>query len=125
MFVLKSGIGAKIALGALGLVLGIGGVAAGARFHAAHNTSTADQRLFIGHITAVSSNEITIRTARSQTITIHLLLRTVIRHKGVRVAAAALVPGDDLLVLVRHASNGDIDAVIVSIIKVAPTAQGP
>lgn len=125
MIFLKSGIGAKIALGALGVVLGIGGITAGATWHAAHTAHPGNQRLYIGRIVSLAGNTMTVHTLSGATMTINLLPRTVIRHRGKTVAAALLQVGDRLLVRVIHTKQGTIDALLISILKEAPTAQAP
>ena len=122
---LKSGLGAKIALGALGVVLGVGGITAGAKWHAANNAHLGNQRLYIGRIVSLTGNAMSVHTASGATITVMLLPRTIIRQRGKTVTAAVLHVGDHLLVHVFHTKTGTIYALSIAILKAAPTAQAP
>lgn len=125
MILIKSGIGAKIAIGALGLVLGIGGIAAGAKFHAARTMNLANRRLFVGHITSVSGTSLTLHTASGATVTIQLVPRTVIRQRGHPVPTAQLQVGDRLVVRVYHTKTNIFYALFISIVQARSKAQGP
>lgn len=125
MILVKSGIGAKIVLVVLGLGLGVGGIAAGARYHAAHQPTVVNRRLFVGRITQIDGATLTIKTLSGPTITIHLLPRTIVRHAGKPITATDLHVGDVVLAHVARTRSGLMYAISVGQLKRAPVAQGP
>lgn len=125
MIFLKGGIGAKIVLVMLGLGVGVGGVAAGARYHAAHRPATVNQRLFVGRITAITGDVIKVHAANGVTVAVHVIPRTLIRHGGKIIALTNLHVGDTVLVRVTHTRAGVVTALSIGQIKRAPTTQGP
>lgn len=124
MIFLKSGLGAKLALGVLGLMLGVGGVAAGANWHA-HFGQQTNRRLFVGRITAINGTTITLSTRSGRTVNVVLIKRTQVRYHKQNVHAANLHVGDAVLVHAVRAKSGALYLLYVLIIKAAPTAQGP
>ncbi len=124
MIVLKSGFGAKLALGVLGLMLGVGGVAAGANWHA-HFGQQANRRLFVGRITAINGTTITLFTRSRRTVKMVLIKHTQVRYHKQNVHPANLRVGDIVLVHAVRAKTGTLYVLYVLIIKAAPTAQGP
>ncbi len=124
MIFVKGGIGAKLVLLVLGLGIGVGGVAAGASYHAARHPTTANQRLFVGHISALDGDVVTVRTIHGATLAVHIIPRTVIRHAGRPIALATLHVGDLVLIRInRHA--GTNVAVSIGQLKRVPTTTGP
>jgi hypothetical protein len=121
---LKGGIGAKFVLVLVSLGIGVGGIAAGARLHAARQPANGNQRLFVGHITAVEGDVVTVRTLGGATIQVHVIPRTIIRHAGKQIAFTNLHAGDTVLVRVTRRA-GAIYALSIGQLKRAPTTQGP
>jgi hypothetical protein len=124
VILLKSGVGAKIVLGVLGLMLGVGGVAAGANWHA-HFGQQNNRRLFVGRIAAIDGTTITLDTRSGRTVYLVLLKRTLIRFHRHTIRPAALRVGDIVLVHVVRAKTGIFHVLYILIIKAAPSAQGP
>jgi hypothetical protein len=122
---LKGGIGTKIVLAVLGLGVGVGGVAAGARYHATHRPATANQRLFVGRITAITGDVITVHTVNGVKVEVHIIPRTIIRHAGKVIALTSLHVGDTVLVRVTRTRAGVVVALSIGQIKRAPTTTGP
>lgn len=125
MLFLKNALGMKLVLGALGVLLGVGGIAAGATYHAAHHANQTQRRLILGRIERRDGLTLVITTRSGQTVTVHLTPRTIIRHRGRPAPAAQLQPGVNVLVQLTRTSKGELVAVHISIIKLAPSALGP
>ncbi|MBA3826214.1 MAG: hypothetical protein H0X24_20230 [Ktedonobacterales bacterium] len=125
MIFLKGGIGAKIVLIVLGLGVSAGGIAVGARYHAAHHPPSANQRLFVGRITAIAGDAITVHALNGATVTVHIIPRTIIRHAGKTIARTDLHVGDTVLLRVTRTRAGVITALSLGQLKRAPTTQGP
>ncbi len=122
MIVLKSGIGAKIALVALGLTLGAGGVAVGAGVHARLQPDQTNHRIFYGTVTATTSATFTLRTMHGLTFTIHLPSRLKVHHR-LGFGGTPLATGDTVLLETTRARNGAIFASYVLVVHRPATAM--
>jgi hypothetical protein len=122
VIILKSGIGAKIAMVALGLTLGVGGIAVGAGVHARLHPGQANHGLFYGTVTAATPATFTMHTARGITLTIHLPPRLKVHHR-LGFGGVALATGDTVLVEVLRARTGTIYAVYVLVVHRPTTAM--
>jgi hypothetical protein len=127
MILLKNTLVLKLAIGALGLIVGIGGVTAGAKYRQAHPMQNqAIQRTFIGAITAVGPRGFTLHTRSGKDVTIAVFPHTTVAHRGRIVPRADLRVGDVVLVQCLGESNGVFNAFHIRIpILANPSAQGP
>ena len=127
MILLKNTVVLKLAIGALGLLVGIGGVTAGAKYHQAHPAQNqALQRTFIGTITAIGPRGFTLRTRSGKDVSIAVFPRTTVAHRGRVVPHTDLRVGDVVLVQCRGGRDGVFYAYHIRIPVLAdPTAQGP
>lgn len=125
MIILKNAVGMKLALGVLGVLLGVGGVAAGASFHATHAANQNHRSLIVGRIESRNGMTLIIHTRGGLTVTVHLAPKTVIRQRGKPAPAAQLQPGATVLVQLARTPKGVLYAVHISILKIAPTSLGP
>jgi len=122
---LKSGLGLKVALGVLGVLLGFGGITAGANWHAAHTANLAHRRFFIGHVVSFNGTTLVLRANSGRVVSLTVIPgRTVVRHRGTTVPLADLRPGEYVLV---HATphKGKFFVGFISILKPKVLPQGP
>lgn len=124
MVIFKSGIGAKLVLGLLGVALGVGGVAAGAQFRAAH-PNAQHRHVFAGLILEVRPHAILVRTRSGATLTIYLTAHTALWHNGRKIAQADLARGQIIVGTVATTKQGLIYATIIRVVREPKAAQGP
>lgn len=131
MFVLKSGLGAKVALAALGLILGVGGVAAGARLHAPH-TNQGNRRVFAAQILGVEHGSggrntfLHVVTRSGLSLILVVTPQTAIRFNGHTAPEADLQVGAHIIGQVRYVRNDLVYVATITITWRAPhAAQGP
>ncbi len=130
MLMLKSGLGMKLAVGALGLVLGIGGITAGAHFRAQH-TALAKRRVFAGTILSAQTNAkdtlviLHVETRSGLLLTVVITPQTHVVQHGAPFPSADLRAGDRILGQVSAYRAGRVFVSKVQVIFVPRTAQGP
>jgi hypothetical protein len=127
MLLLKHSLGLKLAIGVLGLVVGVGGVAAGAKYNAAHPPNDAQvRRIFVGTVVAIGPNGFALRTRLGRHVKIEIFPKTIITLSGHPFAHAALHVGDVVLVQCKGKRGDIFFAFHVRILRAArPAAQGP
>jgi hypothetical protein len=115
---LKSGIGLKLAVGALGLLLGIGGIAVGAHLHSSQSRLET-RRVVVAQIVAINGDAITVHTRSGLTGTAMLLPGTVIRLHGRAASRADLAVGDIVIEQIERTPKGQFVILRIWIVRLA------
>ncbi len=129
MLMLKSGLGMKLAVGALGLVLGIGGVTAGAHFRA--HSALAKRRVFAGIILSTQANAkdtfviLHVETRSGLLLTVVITPQTHVVQHGAPFPSADLRAGDRILGQISAYRDGRVFVAKVQVIFIPHNAQGP
>ncbi len=127
MLLLRHSLALKLAVGVLGLAVGVGGVTAGAKFNQAHPPGEAQvRRIFVGTIIAVGPHGFAMRTRLGRHVNIEVFPSTIITLTGHPFQHPNLHAGDVVLVQCKG-KHGDIFfAAHIRILRSAqPAAQGP
>ena len=83
MLLLKHSLGLKLAIGVLGLIVGVGGVTAGAKYNEAHPPKDAQvRRIFVGTIVAVGPHGFELHTRLGRNVKIAIFSSTSITRLG-------------------------------------------
>jgi hypothetical protein len=127
MLLLKHSLGLKLAIGVLGLVVGVGGVTAGAKYNEAHPAGDAQvKRIFVGTIVAVGPHGFELHTRLGRNVKIEVFPNTSITRLGHPFARADLRVGDVVLVQCKGKRNEIFFAIHVTLLRATrPSAQGP
>jgi hypothetical protein len=121
MIVLKSSLGMKVAMGVLGLTVGIGGIAAGAGWHAkvVHPTQ---QRLYVATIVAIQGDLLTLHTRAGHTVILFIAPQAGIRYHKMNVSHATLHMGETVIVHVVRTKKG---LVYINYVLIVKMPKGP
>lgn len=92
---LKGGLGVKVVLAFMGIVMGAGGVAAGAKFHAAFGRHFT----FVGYVTAVNANGFTLHTRSGRIVTVVVSGSTKIVNRSGRSVAGNLIRQNTIVIV--------------------------
>jgi hypothetical protein len=122
---LKSGLGIKVALGVLGVLLGFGGVTAGANWHAAHTPNLAHRRLLVGHVVSFDGTTLVVQARNGRMVKLAIVAgHTTVRHRGKAAQLANVQPGELVLVHVTQ-RKGKLYVLFISILAPKQLPQGP
>lgn len=123
---LKSGFGLKLALGALGVLLGLGGITVGARFHASHPAQNI-KFITAAQILDIEGDTYTVRLGTGKVVTAKISSSVTIVKVGRTLKLSDLRVGDYLIVQGTRTLSGNytIKRIRVLNIRLKPAAQGP
>ncbi len=128
MLLFKSSLVTKFAFGALGLLLGIGGISVGAHL----SSRQTARKVFAARILTVQAGPnhryalVHVITRSGLTITVTVTPQTVITYKGRTLTLASLRPGDTAIGQVHRQADLGLVATRIQLIKLAqPLAAGP
>jgi Domain of unknown function (DUF5666) len=115
---LKGGVGLKILIIVIGVILGIGGISAGAAYHASQQTPQQRQIARIGRITSTSAQGFTMQT-RQGNVTVTLTNTTILRFNSKPIVRTTLRPGTIVLVqgYITNGNQSQLQAVHVRLVR--------
>lgn len=121
MILLKSSLGMKVAMGVLGLTLGVGGIAAGAGWHA-NVIHPTEQRLYVAKIVAIQGNLLTLHTRAGRTIILFVAPQARVRFHKMNVSLEDLRVGQTVII---HVARTRKNRPYINYVLIIKSPQGP